>query len=99
MKTPSDLSRRSFLTRSATLASAAAATTLLSRGGLSTARAADSAAAAPGARKKIPIGIELYAVRGELTKDLPGTLCTIAKIGYEVVEFYSPYFAWKFPYA
>lgn len=53
----------------------------------------------PTASKKIPIGIELYGVRGELTKDLPNTLRTVAKIGYEVVEFYSPYFGWSFPFA
>jgi sugar phosphate isomerase/epimerase len=49
--------------------------------------------------KKIPIGIELYAVRNELKRDLPNTLRTVAKIGYEVVEFYSPYFGWTMPYA
>jgi len=48
---------------------------------------------------KYPIGIELYGVRGELAKDLPNTLRTVAKLGYEIVEFYSPYFAWKTPYA
>lgn len=56
------------------------------------------AADAPAA-KKVPIGIELYGVRGELGKDLPNTLRTVAKIGYEVVEFYSPYFGWKVPFA
>ena len=49
--------------------------------------------------RRIPIGIELYAVRGELTRDLPATLRRVAKIGYEVVEFYSPYVGWTFPYA
>jgi sugar phosphate isomerase/epimerase len=44
--------------------------------------------------KKIPIGIELYSVRGELVKDLPGTVRAVAKIGYQVVEFYSPYLTW-----
>ena len=29
----------------------------------------------------------------------PNTLRTVAKIGYEVVEFYSPYFGWTFPFA
>jgi sugar phosphate isomerase/epimerase len=38
--------------------------------------------------------LELYSVRGELTRDLPNTLKTVAKFGYEVVEFYSPYFKW-----
>ncbi len=38
-------------------------------------------------------------MRGELTKDLPNTLHTVARIGYEVVEFYSSYFGWTFPFA
>jgi sugar phosphate isomerase/epimerase len=87
------LSRRNFLALSAAVPAALAAQSLASR-----ALAAEPAAPKP-PMKKIPIGIELYAVRGELTKDLPKTLQTVAKIGYEVVEFYSPYFAWKFPYA
>jgi sugar phosphate isomerase/epimerase len=49
--------------------------------------------------KKYPIGLELYSVRGELAKDLPGTLRAVAQMGYEVVEFYSPYFNWTLPYA
>jgi sugar phosphate isomerase/epimerase len=44
--------------------------------------------------KKVPIGIELYSVRNELMKDLPGTVTAVAKMGYQVVEFYSPYFSW-----
>jgi sugar phosphate isomerase/epimerase len=51
------------------------------------------------AAKKYPIGIELYAVRGELVKALPGTLREVAGIGYEVVEFYAPYYNWAIPYA
>jgi sugar phosphate isomerase/epimerase len=48
---------------------------------------------------KIPIGLELYSVRGELARNLPVTLQAVAKMGYEVVEFYSPYFGWTFPFA
>ena len=44
--------------------------------------------------KNVPVGIELYSVRGELTKDLPGTVRAVAKMGYQVVEFYSPYYSW-----
>ena len=33
------------------------------------------------------------------TRDLPNTLKTVAKLGYEVVEFYSPYFNWRPAYA
>jgi len=45
-------------------------------------------------QKKVPVGLELYSVRDALAKDLPGTVTAVAKLGYEVVEFYSPYFAW-----
>jgi sugar phosphate isomerase/epimerase len=34
-----------------------------------------------------------------LARDLPNTLKTVANIGYEVVEFYSPYFKWTPAYA
>jgi hypothetical protein len=39
----------------------------------------------------IPIGLELYSVRDNLAKDLPGTLQAVGKMGYQVVEFYAPY--------
>lgn len=44
--------------------------------------------------RTIPVGLELYSVRTELMKDLPGTVTAVAKMGYQVVEFYSPYFDW-----
>ena len=44
--------------------------------------------------KNLPVGLELYSVRTELMKDLPGTVTAVAKLGYQVVEFYSPYFDW-----
>jgi sugar phosphate isomerase/epimerase len=43
---------------------------------------------------KIPVGLELYSVRNELAKDLNGTVTAVAKMGYQVVEFFSPYFSW-----
>ncbi len=46
-----------------------------------------------------PLGLELYSVREALAKDLTGTLREVARIGYEVVEFYAPYFEWTVPYA
>jgi len=62
--------------------------------------ASDTAASAgPKAAKKYPIGLELYSVREALAKDLPGTLREVAKIGYETVEFYAPYYGWSIPYA
>jgi sugar phosphate isomerase/epimerase len=58
------------------------------------AAAAAPLAAAWAQTKKIPIGLELYSVRNELGKDLNGTVTAVAKMGYQVVEFYAPYFQW-----
>lgn len=49
--------------------------------------------------KKLPVGLELYSVRDELQKDLMGTVRAVAKMGYQVVEFYSPYQGWTTDYA
>jgi sugar phosphate isomerase/epimerase len=38
-------------------------------------------------RKKLPIGVQLYSVRNDFAKDVPGALAGIKKIGYEGVEF------------
>jgi sugar phosphate isomerase/epimerase len=51
------------------------------------------------AAKHIPVGLELYSVRGELAKDLMATVTEVAKMGYEVVEFYAPYLSWSPAYA
>ncbi len=91
---PNPISRRNFLTVAGTAAAglAAQATT-----GTAFAALADSETTPE--KKKYPIGLELYSVRNELARDLPNTLRTVAKMGYEVVEFYAPYFDWKIPYA
>jgi sugar phosphate isomerase/epimerase len=52
-----------------------------------------SSFASPG--KPIPVGLELYSVRDELKQDLTGTVRAVAKLGYQDVEFYAPYFRWK----
>jgi sugar phosphate isomerase/epimerase len=36
---------------------------------------------------KIPIGLQLYSVREDCARDLPGTLAAVAKMGYVGVEF------------
>lgn len=48
-----------------------------------------------GKTKNIPIGLELYSVRDELKKDLPGTIQAVAKMGYQCVEFFVPYYDWS----
>ena len=37
--------------------------------------------------KKIPVGLQLYSVREQCKKDLPGVLAAVGKIGYKGVEF------------
>ncbi|HEY4234903.1 MAG TPA: TIM barrel protein [Lacipirellulaceae bacterium] len=88
------LSRRTFLKTSAVVPAAMVAGSM----GLG-AFAAEPAAPASLPAKKYPIGLELYSVRTELARDLPNTLRNVAKIGYEVVEFYAPYYDWSLPYA
>jgi sugar phosphate isomerase/epimerase len=38
-------------------------------------------------KRKIPIGLQLYSVRHDCEKDLPGVLQAVGKMGYEGVEF------------
>jgi sugar phosphate isomerase/epimerase len=53
-----------------------------------------ASAALTRAPARIPVGLELYSVRGELKKDPFGTVAAVGKMGYEVVEFYAPYLDW-----
>ena len=46
-----------------------------------------SASAASGP-EKLPIGLQLYAVRGEFSRDVPGTLKEVRRMGYEGVELF-----------
>ena len=91
MKNSSSLSRRNFLAMSAIASAAVAVRTRTT--------AAQSATPEHPRSKQRPIGLELYSVRDELARDLPKTLDAVAKMGYEVVEFYSPYFKWTPAYA
>jgi len=65
---------------------------------LAFAAAAPLASATPQG-KRIPVGLELYSVREELKQDLMRTVRDVAKLGYQVVEFYAPYFRWTDTYA
>lgn len=47
------------------------------------------------AASTVPIGLELYSVRDDLQKDLEGTVRGVAKMGYQCVEFYGPYYEWS----
>jgi len=74
------ISRRSFLATAGALAGIAACR-----------RAAlglpVSAASRTAARRLERVGIELYTVRGEMQRDMPGTIAAIAAMGYREVEF------------
>src|SRR3982751_5498688 len=91
MNKPISLSRRNFLT-------AAIPAVIATRFSANTS-AAELITSQPVRTRKHTIGLELYSVRGELGRDLPNTLKTVANFGYEVVEFYSPYFKWTPSYA
>jgi len=66
----------------------------VSRRSFLAAAAAASLAPAALSASRYPIGLELFSCRNLLQKDLEGTVTAVAKMGYEVVEFYSPYFEW-----
>ena len=97
---PHSISRRNFLTFSGAAAAllAAPVTSNTALAALVVSEALPPVSPAPD-RKKYPIGLELYSVRTELARDLPNTLRTVAKLGYEVVEFYAPYYDWTIPHA
>jgi len=46
------------------------------------------------AAKRVPVGLEMFSVRDQLKADLPGTVKAVAQIGYQDLEFFSPYFEW-----
>jgi sugar phosphate isomerase/epimerase len=50
-------------------------------------------------KQTIPVGLELYSVRNDLKNDLTGTVQAVAKMGYQCVEFYAPYYEWTLDYA
>jgi hypothetical protein len=74
----SNLSRRGFL---ATTASAAAVT-VLGTGCMKEGQTMGTAKP-----DKTPVGLQLYSVRKEAEKDLPGVLAKVANMGYQGVEF------------
>ena len=77
------LSRRAFL-------AAAGAAPLAS--------ALGEAGASP-ARKKVPVGLGMYTLKDEEQRDRMATLRAVARMGYEGVEFWGPYFEWTVAYA
>jgi sugar phosphate isomerase/epimerase len=74
---------------------------LTRRSFLATSAVAPLAASLPvfAAAGKIPVGLELFSVRDDLKTDEPGTVRKVAGLGYQCVEFFSPYFSWTIDYA
>ncbi len=54
-----------------------------------------SLAPAAFAKKKPLVGIEMYSVRTEMAKDVFAPVKEVARMGYECVEFYGPYYSWS----
>ncbi len=73
-----ELSRRDLLK----LGAGATAAALAAGAGLPQALAAKKPSSA-----KIPIGLQLYSVRKDCAKDLPGVIRAVGKMGYQGVEF------------
>jgi sugar phosphate isomerase/epimerase len=44
--------------------------------------------------KNVPIGLEMYSVRNEMSKDVVAAVRRVGQMGYQGVEFYSPYMQW-----
>jgi sugar phosphate isomerase/epimerase len=53
------------------------------------------AALASAQKKSIPVGLEMYSVRKAMMTDLMGAIRKVGEMGYQVVEFYAPYYAWS----
>jgi sugar phosphate isomerase/epimerase len=53
------------------------------------------AALASAQKKSIPVGLEMYSVRKAMMTDLMGTIRKVGEMGYQVVEFYAPYYTWS----
>ena len=68
----SKLSRRDFLATTAASLGAA---------GLMGAGCMDNMMSTLGMKKDIPVGVQLYSVRAECAKDLPGTVAKVAQMG------------------
>ena len=102
------ISRRNFLTISATVPAVVVAQSLGTGAFSAAAQSADSTPKRIEVPSQTPevtnlqkytVGLELYSVRTELGHDLPKTLTAVSKMGYEAVEFYAPYAIWSIPQA
>lgn len=54
-----------------------------------------SAFAARRQAARVKVGLQLYSVRDAFGRDWPGAVTAVARMGYEVVEFWAPYMQWS----
>jgi sugar phosphate isomerase/epimerase len=66
----------------------------LSRRSFLASSALAAVASASAQSKRVPVGLEMYSVRDEMQKDVVATVLRVGKMGYQGVEFYSPYMQW-----
>jgi len=76
------VSRRGFIAKSAAVAAVLASS---ANGTLQDQKKRKSTKKRSG--RRIPIGLQLYSVREDCKRDLPGTITAVAKMGYKGVEF------------
>jgi sugar phosphate isomerase/epimerase len=78
----------SLVSRRGLLAKSAAVTAVLASGIDAAAQNRQRGSRTSGrGRGRAPIGLQLYSVRSECARDLPGTIEAVAKMGYKGVEF------------
>ena len=75
--------QRGYLSRRGLLTAGAAAAGALTGGAVATAQEERPRTR----RRRTPIGLQLYSVREDCGRDLPGTVAAVAKMGYRGVEF------------
>jgi sugar phosphate isomerase/epimerase len=81
-------SRRGFLTKSiAAAAVMASGANAASKNRKKTDRAKKTDRTKKRSGRRAPIGLQLYSVREDCKRDLPGTIAAVAKMGYQGVEF------------
>ena len=77
---------KSLLSRRSVLAGSMAAAAVLASGA-NVAAGNQRRQARTNRRSRVPIGLQLYSVRKECERDLPGVIAAVAKMGYKGVEF------------
>ncbi|HUV62840.1 MAG TPA: sugar phosphate isomerase/epimerase [Sedimentisphaerales bacterium] len=75
------VSRRGFMAQSV------AAAALLTSGAFGAEKNKKKQQPTKQAKRQVPIGLQLYSVREDCKRDLPGTIAAVGKMGYDGVEF------------